>query len=102
MHARLAQCMHSWVEYYIRVIVTMATELKQAAVLILHALYKQSNSVVIVSTSFPPVCAVLFLAVGYSSGFFSKCWFSRFTSWQCQNYNPRGNMDRSAHSMDNL
>lgn len=32
--------------------------------------------------------------VGCTSHFFSKCWYSRFTSWQIQNYNPRGNKDR--------
>lgn len=32
--------------------------------------------------------------VGCTSDFFSKCWYSRFTSWQIQNYNPRGNKDR--------
>lgn len=33
---------------------------------------------------------VLFLStVGCSSAFFSKCWYSRFTSWHAQNFNPR-------------
>ncbi|CAI8049549.1 hypothetical protein GBAR_LOCUS27280 [Geodia barretti] len=32
--------------------------------------------------------------IGCTTEFFSKCWFSRFSSWQIQNFNPRGNRDR--------